>query len=352
MENMDKKVNTATLPDRRFFHRLQLFVKQDRMTISEFSKTFKAFAWGLFRLALLLGISYILIYPVLYMISNGLKPTAQNYDPSVIWIPKSLTMVNFIDAIQILDFGNALKNTLLVNGVSSILQVLSCCIVGYGFARFKFRGRGLLFGLVLLTMIVPPQTISTSLYFSYRHFDLMGLLTIFNDITFKLMGFRININLIDKLAVSYLPAMLGMGLRSGLYIFVFRQFFRGMPRELEDAGAIDGAGLFKVFLKVMLPNASASILTVTLFSIVWQWNDYYTPAMYMPGKPTIATSLSSFQFNLQRLATVGGMYTDPFVTSTRVQAACLLSILPLLIGYIFAQRYFTESIERTGITGM
>lgn len=319
---------------------------------SEVLKRLKSILWSLFRLALLLGISYVLIYPIIYMVSNGFKPTAQNYDPSVIWIPRSLTLENFRDAIEILEFGKALQNTLIINGVTAVIQVLSCCVIGYGFARFKFKGRNILFALVLLTMIVPPQTISSSLYFTYRHFDAMGILSVVNALTARVFGFRLNFNLIGKPAVFYLPALLGMGLRAGLYIYVFRQFFRNMPRELEDAASIDGASIFKVFRKIMLPNSRAALLTVALFSIVWQWNDFYTPAMYLPQRPTIATALSSFQFNLQRLATVGGMYTDPFVTSTRVQAACLLTIAPLLIGYIITQRYFTESIERTGITGM
>lgn len=331
---------------------IQSLGKEDFAKRSERLQKLKSFLWSLLRMALLIGISYVLIYPILYMVSNAFKPTAQNYDPSVIWIPRSLTLDNFRDAILILDFGNALKNTLLVNGVTALIQIASCCVVGYGFARFNFKGRDILFALVLLTMIVPPQTISSSLYFTYRHFEAMGLLTLINKVTSQLFNFKISINLIGKPAVFYLPALLGMGLRSGLYIYVFRQFFRNMPRELEDAASIDGASIYRVFLTIMLPNAKSAMLTVALFSIVWQWNDFYTPAMYLSQRPTIATSLASFQFNLQKLTTVGGMYTDPFVTSTRVQAACLLSILPLLIGYIITQRYFTESIERTGLTGM
>jgi multiple sugar transport system permease protein len=100
----------------------------------------------------------------------------------------------------------------------------------------------------------------------------------------------------------------------------------------------------------MLPCAGGAILTVMLFTIVWQWNDYYTPAMFMANRYTIATALASFQQNLSSLSNVGGLSTDPYIVSTRIQAACLISILPLLIMYLFTQKYFTESIERTGIS--
>lgn len=302
--------------------------------------------WAVFRGLLLAGISFVLLYPILYMLSNAFKPVAQNYDPSVIWIPKSLTLDNVYDALKVMDFLKTLMTTISVNILSAFLQVASCMVVGYGFARFRFKGRGLLFGLVLLTIIVPPQTLSSSLYFQYRYFDLFGLLQLFK----KLSGVGGPINLIGTNWAFYIPAALGMGLRSGLYIYIFRQFFRGMPLELEDAAYIDGCNPYSTFWRIMLPCSGGAILTVMLFSIVWQWNDFYTPAMFMANRYTIATALAAFQQNLSSLSNVGGLNTDPYIVSTRIQAACLISILPLLIMYLFTQKYFTESIERTGIS--
>lgn len=302
-------------------------------------------SWSAFRASLLAGISFLLLYPILFMFSDAFKPVDQNYDPSVIWIPKSFTLQNFADAMRVMDFWNTMQTTLAVNIVSALLQVVSCMLVGYGFARFRFRGRNVLFMLVLLTIIVPPQTISSSLYFQYRYFDLLGLFRLFEQLT----GIGGTVNLIGSYWAFYVPAMLGMGLRSGLYIYIFRQFFRGMPKELEDAAHIDGAGPFGTFRRIMLPNAGGALLTVLLFSIVWQWNDFYTPAMFLNNQYTLATALAAFQQNLQSLANVGGLNTDPYIVSTRIQAACLLAIGPLVLLYVFAQRYFTESIERTGI---
>jgi multiple sugar transport system permease protein len=308
-------------------------------------------AWlmKLFRLVLLISMSFVVLYPMLYMISNAFKPFMQTYDPSVIWLPKSLTMENIQDAMAILDFSVSLPNTLLTAVVTAFMQVAMCLVVGYGFARFQFRGRNAMFLLVILTMIVPQQAISTSLYTTYRYFDLFGLLRLLGIVT---GGAVKPVNMIDSYWVFWLPAMLGMGLRGGLYIFIYRQFFRGMPHELEEAAEIDGCTPVGTFLRVMLPNAGTVMLTVLLFALVWNWNDYYTPAMFMKNHVTLATALSMFQQNLQNLSTIGGNYTDTALIATRMQAACLLCIAPLLVLYAFTQKYFVESVERTGLTGM
>lgn len=302
------------------------------------------------RFVLLSALSFVLLYPLLYMLSNAFKPYLQTYDPAVIWLPKSLTLENITDAIQILDFGTAIKNTLLTGVVTSFIQVASCMLVGYGFARFNFRGKKLLFTLVILTMIVPQQTVSTSLYTTYRYFDPLGLMSLAHWITGGTAPDHLN--LIDKPWLFWLPAILGMGLRSGIYIFVYRQFFLSMPRELEEAALIDGCNPVATFFKVMLPNAGTVVLTVLLFALVWNWNDYYTPAMFMKNHLTLATALSSFQQNLQNLSAIGGNYTDSALIATRMQAAGLLVIAPLLLLYAFTQRYFIQSVERTGLTGM
>ncbi len=306
--------------------------------------------WRVLRYALLGALAFVLIYPILYMVSNAFKPFMQTYDPAVIWLPKNLTMENINDAVQILDMGPALVNTLVTAVVTSFIQVFACMVVGYGFARFDFRGKKLLFMLVVLTMIVPQQTISTSLYTTYRYFDPFGLMSLLHLVTGGAV--ENHINLIDKPWLFWLPALLGMGLRSGIYIFVYRQFFLSMPRELEEAAEIDGCNPVGTFTRVMLPNSGTVVLTVLLFALVWNWNDYYTPAMFMKNHNTLATALASFQQNLQNLSTIGGNYSDSALIATRLQAACLLVIAPLLILYAFTQRYFIESIERTGLTGM
>lgn len=302
------------------------------------------FMWSVFRTMIFIGLGFILLYPVIYMLSIAFRPVEEVMDPGIVWIPKHLTLDNFKTTVKVMDYPVALFNTVTIGVFSAMMQVVSCAVAGYGFARFKFKERNMLFALVLFTILVPPQTITIPTYLQYKNFDVLGILGFIGRLT----GNGIALNLLDSRLAFYLPSLLGMGIRSGLYIYVYRQFFRGMPKELEDAALIDGCGAFKTFTRVMLPNAKAVILTVFLFSIVWHWNDYYHAAMYLSSKLTIATSLANLR---QSLKTQGINIYDPFMLVTRMQMGSLLTILPLLILYTFTQKHFTESIERSGIVG-
>lgn len=300
--------------------------------------------WSIFRFFLLIGMCYVLLYPLFYMLSTAFRPLNEVMDPSVVWIPKEFTMANITDVIKAMKYPVAIWHTVQIGIVSAILQIISCAIVGYGFARFKFKGRDALFFMVIFTILVPPQTIIIPSYLQFRYFDFFGVTKILGLIT----GSSISANLLNTGWTFYLPSILGVGIRSGLYIYVFRQFFRGMPKELEDAALIDGCGPVKTFLKVMAPNANSAFLTVFLFSIVWQWNDYFFSVMYISKKSPISVALSTLK---SAMSTVGLDTSDPLLTMVRLQAGSLLTILPLLIMYLFVQKYFTESIERTGIVG-
>lgn len=290
--------------------------------------------WSIFRFLLLLGLCFILLYPVLYMLSTAFRPISQLKDPSIVWIPKSLTLDNVKAAIEAMDYFEGLKNTLKVGVVSAILQTISCAVVGYGFARYKFRERNLLFALVLFTIIVPPQTIIIPSYMNFRFFNFFGL----------------EFNLLNTPWTFYLPSIFGTGLRSGLYIYIYRQFFRGMPEELESAAKIDGCGPFQTFWRVMAPNAKPVFLTVFLFSVVWHWNDYYLSVMYFNNDLPLSVALTQLRSGLELMG-LGRGWSDPSVIRAYLQAGSLLTIFPLLVLYTLAQRYFTESLERTGIVG-
>ncbi len=301
--------------------------------------------WILLRTFLIIGLSFILLYPIIYMVSMAFRGELKIADPSVVWIPRSLTFENIKGAIEQMKYWEALGNTMAVDVVSSFIQICICAIVGYGFARFKFAGRGIAFGAVILTIIVPLQTVLIPIYLNYRFFSLFGILDVWNFLT----GANVSLNLLGNNMVFYLPALLGNGIRSGLYIFMYRQFFRGLPKELEEAAWIDGCGKFKTFYRVMLPNAKAIVFTIFLFSIVWYWNDYFQTSMFLTGVPTIATQLSSLKGALSQKVNTGVM--TELECAAYVQGGCLISMLPMLILYMFTQRQFTESIERSGIVG-
>jgi len=298
--------------------------------------------WKIFRFFLLIGLGFVLLYPLIFMIATSFKSQLDVTDPSIIWLPRHLTWDNINLAVKAMSYWDSLKNTLVIGLTSSILQIISCALVGYGFARFKFKERGFLFAMVLFTLLVPPLTVAIPMFGMYKDFFPIPFVSvIFGEIPGT-------VNLLNTNTLFYLPAALGTGIRSGLYIYIFRQFFRSIPRELEEAATIDGCGPFSTFTKIMIPNAGGAFLTVFLFSVVWYWNDFFNTSLFMTGRMTLSIALASLR---QNLGLHNVEFLDPFEVAARLQAGCLLLILPMLIMYAFLQRYFTESIERTGIVG-
>lgn len=299
--------------------------------------------WSLCRGCILFCVCFVLLYPILYMFSTAIKPPTELTDPSVVWVARNPTFENITMAFNAMNIPKTIANTLLVCVTSSLLQIGVCMMVGYGFAQYKFRGRGLVFGLVVFTVIMPQHTLSIPMYLNFQNVDLFGLLGVIGN----WLNVDLTPNLLNTPWAYLLPSALGMGLRSGLFIFIYRQFFRGLPRELSDAARIDGCNAFNTFVRVMAPNAKPAILTVFLFSMVWYWNEYYYPQMYLGNYQVISTSLAA----LRRNPLLQINYNDPYQYATKLQAGALLSIAPMLLMYIIFQRYFTESVERTGIVG-
>lgn len=300
--------------------------------------------WPIFRFFILFGLGFVIMYPLLFMFSTAFRPNEQMNDPSIVWIPKSFTLDNLKQTWEVMDFSNTVINTVILNVVSSLLQVVTCSITGYGFARFKFKGRGVLFAIVLLMIIVPPQITTIPLYLQFAYFKLFGIIPLYDANGDPL-------SIINSGLTMYLPALFANGIKAGLFIYIFRQFFRGLPKELEDAAYLDGCGPFETYVKIMVPNAKTSFLTVFLFSIVWYWNDYYVSSSFFTENNTVALMLKNLDAALQQ------QLFDGQTVSVRqiivwLESGCLLSITPLLVMYTFLQRYFIEGVERSGLTGM
>jgi len=311
----------------------------------KWSKRLRANAAAALRTAVLAVLAYQLLYPLLYMLSMALRRPEEAMDPSVVWIPKSLTLQNFADTLRVMDFWDAFANSLYIGVGCGLLDVFSCAFVAYGFARFRFPLSNALFALVVFTLVVPTQTILLPLYADMKYFDAFGVL----PLTAALFGGPDSVSLVGSYASFYLPSLFAMGLRSGLYIFIFRQFFKGMPKELEDAAYVDGYGPFRTFFRIMLPNAKNAVITVFLFSFVWHWNEYYLSNLFLGNlKKNFAIALSSLRVDLESVVNVQTI-SDPLAVVTRIQAGSLLAILPLLILYLATQRYFTDSVENVGI---
>ena len=299
----------------------------------------------LIRTVFLFCMCFVVLYPLLYMLSVSFRMPSDLYDPTVIWIPKHWTISNYTEVIQAMNYVSTLLSTFLIATIATLLSVASCAIVGYGFARFSFSGRNLLFALVIFTIIIPAQNISIPLFVQYKDFDFLWL----GQIGRLFTGKPFTVSLLDSPLVLYLPAAFGVGIRSGLFIYIFRQFFRGMPKELEEAAYIDGCGAIRTFLRIMLVNAGPAILSCVLFSFGWYWNDFFFTGMFFSKPITLTTMLGSLADMLR--SSGKDFYSNPYIIVAQMQAACLLVVAPLIVLYVFLQRYFTESIDRTGIVG-
>ncbi len=298
---------------------------------------------GIFRYVFLISVSYVILYPLFAMIAYSILSKSDIADSSVIWIAKNPTFDNFVISYKALDYFKSLLNTILVGGVSAFLEIFSCALVAYGLARFKFKENKLLFSLVLLTAIVPVQIMVIPLFINYKYFDFAGILTLVS----KIIGSEeaITLDLIDTPFTFWLPSLLGVGFRSGICIFIYRQFFMGLPKELEEASWIDGASPLKTFLKVVIPSSGVVFLTVTIFAVIWHWNEYYQSVIFFTSNFPLAVRLSDIVSLVEQYG-VNKAYAASYVC-----AACLMFITPVLIMFLFLQKKFIQSIDKVGIVG-
>jgi multiple sugar transport system permease protein len=212
-------------------------------------------------------------------------------------------------------------------------------MVGYGFARFKFPLKGFFFACVIITIVIPAHTIMLPLYQHFRNWDFFGIIN-------AARGQKLN--LLSTEMPMVLLTLFGTGLRSGLFIYIFRQFFRGLPKEIEEAAFIDGAGMWYTYFRIMLVNAVPAVITVMVFTLVWQYNDmFYTGLFTMPINHHIPEKLTTIS------ATIGNVdrVMDPQVLQLYVYAGVILVLVPILIIYLILQKYFMEGVERSGIVG-
>ena len=234
----------------------------------------------------------------------------------------------------------------LLEIISAVIEIVSCMVAAYGLARFKFKGKKILEVLMLLTILVPTAMIIIPSYINYSRLDIFGVLGLINKVT----GTDLRPNILDSYWVMWLPSLLAVGIKGGLFIYIYKQFFQGLPREFEEAAYIDGAGPIKTFLKVIIPASSVPIVTVSMFSIVWHWNDFYVAAMYTSGKYTVSVQLDALPslINTYMMSNGGDVSV---ATGPIILAGCLVSVIPLLLFYVILQRRFIVSVANSGIVG-
>ncbi len=296
----------------------------------------KANIWRIIRTTLIVGLAFIVLYPLIFRFSSSIKSAADIADPTVLFVPKNPTFINFQTTMDAINYGNTFISSVLFCFMTSALQIISCILVAYGLARFKYWGNNIVFILVICTLIIPPQTLILPLYLRFKYFDIINL--------FKFTGGISGIDLTGTIIPFVLLSITANGFRNGLFIFLLRQYYKNLPYVLEEAAYIDGCGPFKTFYKIMLPGSVSMIVTVFLFSFVWQWNDNLYTSQLAPNLPLLTNKLLGLNFNT--LGTLSDIYNASLMTPK-----FFLLVTPLIFLYIFAQRFFTESIERSGTVG-
>lgn len=315
--------------------------------------------YKLFRTALLLSIGFIIIYPLLYMIVTSVMSPLSFANSTRVWIPTNFEIKdNFSKAIEAMEYYKSLLNTVKTEVVSALLEVASCAVVGYGFARFDFKGKKIFTAILFLTILVPDMMVLIPRMVNYTNLDFLfighGIEAAIHGIG-NLFGadwtsFDITLNITNTAWTLWLPSFLGVGLRSGVLIYIYIQFFTSLPRELEEAAWVDGAGPIKTFLRIAVPSSSVVFITVLVFSLIWHWNDSLLAGMYLSSDLPLAVALGSVEPYIGAKWGLYGGASTPQQASI-IMASCLLFVAPMLIFYMFIQRGFIESIDRVGITG-
>ena len=313
----------------------------------------------IFRLVLMVGISYIVLFPFLTKVAGSVMSPEDFVDVTVRLIPKNFTLDIYKAVLFELDYWEAFFNTLIISLLCGLLQTFVCCLIGYGLAKFRFKGNSLIMMLVILTMIVPHQTLELSLFMKFRYFDLFGILSFFSGGAsvgieaidnilgmIKILPWPNGINMCNTYAPLLVLSATGLAFKNGLYVFMLRQFFRGIPDSLEESAYIDGASNFRTFIQIVLPMSVPMLITVFLFSFCWQWTDnFYTELFFTTTKTVLMPDIIDIPKSLKT------DYAGQSLYYAAIRNTCGLCIIaPLVILYLFGQRYLVEGIERSGLT--
>ena len=327
----------------------------------------------IFRFIFLLGIAYVVLYPFFTKIAGSFMAPEDFVDVTVRLIPKNFTLDIYKAIWTDLKYFEAFCNTLFISALCALLQTFTCCLIAYGLAKYKFKGNGVIFLLVILTMLVPHKTLQASMSLKFTYFDVCGILSflsggasvgiegidaflaginIFNaestNETIAYIAKNHSLNLINTYVPLIILSVTGLAFKNGLYIFMLRQFFRGIPDSLEESAYIDGSGDFRTFIQIILPMSVPMMITVFLFAFCWQWTDIFYTNMFFTNANKAPLLLSKINDIPKSLDTE---YAGQNLYETAIHNTCgIMIILPLVIMYVFLQRYLVEGIERSGLT--
>ena len=327
---------------------------------------FRTVVVKILRFIFLLGISYIVLFPFFSKIAGSFMAPEDFIDVTVRLIPKNFTLDIYKAIWNDLKYVEALANTVLISLLLALIQTFVCCVIAYGLAKYKFKGNGLVFMLVMITMIIPHKTLQSSMSMNFTYFDFANILSTLSggkiiDIDFfGLFNFAVDspinilnlpehsINLKNTIWPFIIMSATGLAFKNGLYVFMLRQFFRGIPDSLEESAYLDGSGDFRTFLQIIIPMSVPMMITVFLFSFCWQWTDTFYTTMFFTNTKESPLMLSQIIGIPKSLDTD---YAGQNLYETAIRNTCgIMIIAPLVVLYIFLQRYLVEGIERSGLT--
>ncbi|MBR1585284.1 MAG: carbohydrate ABC transporter permease [Clostridia bacterium] len=299
-------------------------------------------AISIIRALLLFGLCFMIIQPLLTRFSTSIMEERDLYDSSIILLPRHVTLDNYRIVAELTDFPTSMLNTLWTSLLVSVCQIISCTLVAYGFARYEFPLKKFWFACVVLLIVIPPQTIQTALYMNFANFDIFGIIE-------ALTGKAINLR--SSVIPYVVMSLTCMGLKNGLYIYMMRQYFKGIPTSLEEAAYVDGCGTMHTFVRIMLPDALPTIASCFLFSFVWQWTDLFYSRNFLSSFSIYSIQLSSIVSRMSRYFSNNS--GQPIVVPSGrqqqlISIGVLICSLPLVILYCFTQRTFVESLAMTG----
>lgn len=310
--------------------------------------------WYLVRFIMMIGISFVILSPFLSKILRSFMAKEDFVDATVSLIPLHWTFDTYKAIIVDNQYFKAMFNTAWLSLCCALIQTFVCCMIGYGLAKFKFKGNKIIFLFVIITMAIPHSTLKLSLLQHFVSFDIFAVQSwnIMGPIQLLTKLFTGTAKTLELTGTNWpliLMSLAGIGFKNGLYIFMMISFFRGVPDELEESAYVDGCGTFRTFVQIILPTAVPMMITIFLFAFSWQWTDEFYSNLFYTGLDKTWLLPDVYSHIPESLETT---YAGQRLFYSAIRnTAGLLIILPLVIIYLFCQRYLVQGIERSGLGG-
>ena len=329
----------------------KMTVKERMLKKLKTSNTWVKVVINIFRFILMLGVSYVILFPFFSKVAGSFMSRADVVDATVSLIPKHFTLDIYKYIILDNRYFEAFFNTLFLSTLCALIQTFVACLVGYGLAKFKFKGNKIVMLLVVITMIVPHSALSLAMLKHFTSFDIARIMSISSKgILTAIAGEAIDVT--DTFVPFIVMSLGGIAFKNGLYIYLLRQFFKGVPDELEESAYVDGSGTFRTFIQIILPLSVPMMITVFLFSFSWQWTDqFYTGLFFLTDNapwmmPDVIEMNETIQMHLKTQFAGQALYENVIQNT-----AGIMIIMPLVIMYLFCQKYLVQGIERSGLVG-